>query len=97
MTETYKELTLEFTRQPTVFQNPNPTVPLAAVVQFATNKKVKTTVELWDGEKRLAITFDQNPEEGLPIRPIAPQPFVVLFAPDRERAGAGPRAVAERY
>ncbi len=72
MPETIKELTLKFTRRPTVFQNPNPTVPLAAVVQFAANKRVETTVELWDGERRSAITFDQNPEDGLPIVGMRP-------------------------
>ncbi len=67
MIATVKELTLAFTQLPTVIQNPNPTVPLAAVVQFTANHHVRTTVELWDGDRRWAIKFDQNPAEGLPI------------------------------
>ncbi len=67
MIERVQERTLEFTHLPTVIQNPNPTVPLAAIVQFSANRNVQTTVELADGDRRWTIEFDQNPAEGLPI------------------------------
>jgi len=58
---------LKFTTSPTVFQNPNPTVPLAAVVQFSASNAVQTIVQLSDGNRQWEIKFDQNPEDGLPI------------------------------
>ena len=67
MIEAVKERALEFTQTPTIFQNPNPTVPLAAVVQFAANQEVQTTVEVADGKRRWTIQFDRNPADGLPI------------------------------
>lgn len=67
MTENEQERSLTFTQAPTVFQNPNPSVPLAAVVQFSASRNVQTTVELSDGARTWAIKFDQNPIAGLPI------------------------------
>jgi hypothetical protein len=72
MIENVQEQTLAFIQAPTVFQNPNPSVPLAAVVQFAANKSVQTTVELSDGDRTWAIKFDQNPAAGLPIVGMRP-------------------------
>lgn len=70
MTEKLNDL--KFTKSPTVFQNPNPTVPLAAVVQFSASQDVQTTVELSDGVKQWELKFDQNPADGLPIVGMRP-------------------------
>jgi len=67
MSMTVQEQTLEFTTAPTIAQNPNPTVPLAAVLQFSANQAVKTTVELADGNRQWTIDFAQDPAAGLPI------------------------------
>ncbi len=72
MFTTTQEETLAFTESPAVFQNPNPTVPLAAVLHFSANRAVQTTIELVDGDRQWSITFDQNPSEGLPIVGMRP-------------------------
>ena len=40
---------LTFIKEPTIFQNPNPTVPMAAIVQFEASEPVETTLLISDG------------------------------------------------
>ena len=58
-----------FTVSPSISGNPNPKVPLAAILSFTADKKVKTTVEVSDGEREWEIYFDDSykPQDGLPI------------------------------
>ena len=41
-----------FLEGPTLVQNPNKAVPLAAVLSFKASEPVETTAELFDGERR---------------------------------------------
>jgi len=65
---------LEFTSPPRVEQNPNPRVPLVAVLHFETDQAVSTTVQIDDFDGRRNIQFDTstNPETGLPILGMKP-------------------------
>ncbi|MBW1863218.1 MAG: aryl-sulfate sulfotransferase, partial [Deltaproteobacteria bacterium] len=58
-----------FTAGPTISGNPNPRVPLAAILRFTADKEVQTTVKVSDGEREWKIDFDDSykPEDGLPI------------------------------
>lgn len=64
-----------FVEQPTIIQNPNPRVPLAAVLRFETNAPVSTTVTLSDGRQTWDLMFPAgryDPAEGLPIVGMRP-------------------------
>ena len=63
-----------FTMLPAVEQNANPRVPLAAVVRFAADRPVWTTVEVSDGDRQWQVSFDRsrNPQDGLPILGLRP-------------------------
>ena len=58
-----------FLKAPAIIQNPNPKVPLAAILTFTANNRVQIRVKLFDGERRWEILFDNSrkPESGLPI------------------------------
>ncbi len=58
-----------FLQGPSVVQNPNPAVPLAAVLSFETDQRVATTVSVSDGEREWDIAFDrqQDPQQGLAL------------------------------
>ena len=58
-----------FSADPTVIQNPNPAVPLAAVLSFAVDQPVETTVTVSDDDRTWDIEFDEGrePQAGLPI------------------------------
>ncbi|MDM8564445.1 aryl-sulfate sulfotransferase [Candidatus Halobeggiatoa sp. HSG11] len=63
-----------FTVLPTIHQNPNPSVPLAAVIKFATDEPVHTVINVSDGKRVWDIEFDSSykPAEGLPIIGMRP-------------------------
>ena len=65
---------LRFTASPTILQNPNPSVPLAAIVRFEVNQPVCTVVEVSDGEYRWALWYDntQDTRKGLPVIGMRP-------------------------
>ena len=63
---------LRFTVPPTVSPNPNPGVPLAALLRFCVNKPVRTVVSVSDGERQWDLHFDRPPERGLPILGMRP-------------------------
>ena len=58
-----------FHTQPTIRPNPNPAVPLAAIVSFETTEPVHTTLTVSDGEREWSLQYpaDRNPAEGLPV------------------------------
>lgn len=65
---------LEFTTSPTIEQNPNPQVPLVAVLYFETDEAVTTTVRVsdFDGDRILEFGASDNPAAGLPILGLKP-------------------------
>ena len=60
---------LAFTSAPLIEQNPNPAVPLAAVLAFDSRGAVATRVDFADGERTWSVDFGRVPGEGeiLPI------------------------------
>ena len=58
----------------TVEPNPNPAVPLAAVVKFVTKSPVKTTISVTDGANEWTLDYDfsQDPREGLAVVGMRP-------------------------
>lgn len=83
-----------FTAPPTVSPNPNPAVPLAALVRFSANKPVQTTIEVSDGEREYEIAYDEshNPEEGLAVLGMRPNRRHQLRVSIRDAAGNVSRA-----
>ena len=67
----------EFLEPPAVSTNPNPKVPLAAVVTFSTSPPVHTTIEVSDGSQEWTLEYDETHDytAGLPV---------VGMRPDRE-------------
>lgn len=55
--------------EPRVFQNPNPAVPLAALVQFEAEAYLHTKLTIDNGDCVRTLTFDANDDvaSGLPI------------------------------
>lgn len=58
-----------FQTQPTIRANPNPAVPLAAIVSFEAAQPVQTTLTVSDGGRQWTLDYpaDRNPAEGLPV------------------------------
>ena len=65
---------LSFLSPPRMEQNPNPAVPLAAVLSFESLDAVATRVDFDDGERTWSIDFDRVPDERelLPILGMRP-------------------------
>jgi hypothetical protein len=63
-----------FVEPPKVEANPNPRVPLAALVSFSVGEPVATVLEVSDGDVSLKRTFgqDDRPEHGLPVLGMRP-------------------------
>ena len=63
-----------FVEAPEVQQNPNSSVPLAAVLTFEADRPVDVTVEVSDGERSFELTFGQDADAsaGLPIIGMRP-------------------------
>jgi hypothetical protein len=49
---------LTFVQAPRVLPNPNPRVPLAALIEFETSQPVKAWVDVDDGQRRWTLDFD---------------------------------------
>ncbi len=64
----------EFTSAPIISPNPNPAVPLAAVVRFAAAEPVQTTLSVTDGTHSWDVDYDatHNPTDGLAIIGMRP-------------------------
>ena len=65
---------LAFSSAPSIEQNPNPAVPLAAVLAFDSRGAVATRVDFAEGERTWSVDFDRVPGEGeiLPILGMRP-------------------------
>lgn len=65
---------MRFESEPVLVQNPNPKVPLAAVLSFRVSEPVRTRVEISDDDRSWRIEFDQSqsPAAGLPILGMRP-------------------------
>ncbi|MEM9235105.1 MAG: aryl-sulfate sulfotransferase, partial [Pseudomonadota bacterium] len=65
---------LKFTTPPTIYQNPNPIVPLAAIIEFEANRPVETTFSLNDGRDSWTLQYgaDQSTTAGLPVTGMRP-------------------------
>ncbi|MEM7127117.1 MAG: aryl-sulfate sulfotransferase [Chloroflexota bacterium] len=65
---------LDFTSNPTITPNPNPTVPLAAVVTFTPSRPCETILSISDGANRWDARYasTHNPADGLPVVGLRP-------------------------
>ncbi len=63
-----------FTMRPRIKSNPNPRVPLAAVLSFVADRKVQTHVTINDGRRQWELHFSKetNPAGGLPLLGFRP-------------------------
>jgi arylsulfate sulfotransferase len=63
-----------FQAPPTIQQNPNPGVPLAAIVRFTANQAVRTTLEVSGGGRQWKVEYPESakPESGLPLLGMRP-------------------------
>ena len=79
-----------FTEKPTVSANPNPQVPLAAVLRFKTDRPVTTAIRITDGTHDFELKFDNswNPPEGLPVVGMRPDRRHELRVIIRDDSGA---------
>ncbi|MFZ4666511.1 MAG: aryl-sulfate sulfotransferase [Prochlorotrichaceae cyanobacterium] len=85
---------LEFTQLPSISANPNPRVPLAALLQFATREPVETIVEVRntnpnDRQSAWTLNFDttQDPQAGLAIVGMRPNSTYELTIAIQDSAG----------
>ena len=60
---------VDFVEPPRVKPNPNPRVPLAAIVEFKASEPVSTTLAISDGRHRWTLEYgpDRDPVKGLPV------------------------------
>jgi len=65
---------VKFLSPPSIRQNPNPNVPLAALLTFVIDEPLETLVQIADKDRTWDIRFDSNrcPLEGLPILGMRP-------------------------
>ncbi len=63
-----------FTVAPSIEANPNPQVPLAAVIRFSADRPVGTAITVHDTIHRFELHYDAShrPEEGLPVVGMRP-------------------------
>ena len=63
-----------FTSEPQISRNPNPRVPLVAIIRFAASEPVSTRISLADGERNWTIDFAaaDAPGDGLAILGMRP-------------------------
>jgi arylsulfate sulfotransferase len=78
-----------FTVPPTISPNPNPKVPLAAVLQFTATEPVDTLVEVSDGVNEWTLEFEetQDSQAGLPIIGMRPDRSHTLTVTIRDADG----------
>ena len=64
-----------FTTLPDVAANPNPKVSQAAVLKFAADQPVHTTIQVSDGTNQWELNYDdtKDPAEGLPVIGMRPE------------------------
>jgi arylsulfate sulfotransferase len=86
-----------FVDPPQVAPNPNPAVPLAAVVRFQADRPVETRLEVSDGAHRWVLTYDEthHPAEGLAVVGLRPGRRHRLHVSIRDAAGRVAHAAQE--
>lgn len=89
----------EFTQLPTISANPNPRVPLAGLLQFATREPVETIVEVRNTDPNdrqspwtLKFKTNQNPQAGLAIVGMRPDRHYELHITIQDSSGNQTRA-----
>ena len=60
---------LVFISTPAITANPNPSVPLGAILKFETNRPAHTSLRITDGKNACSVNFnyDEDPSKGLAI------------------------------
>ena len=78
-----------FTTPVKIEQNPNPSVPLAGVVSFATDEPVETSIQVSDGQNEWILEYDQTqePKQGLPVIGMRANRFHKISVVVRDLAG----------
>jgi hypothetical protein len=78
-----------FITTPQISPNPNPTVPLGAVLKFATDEPVTATIVLSDGTHTWELHFDpeDDPSQGLPIIGMRPDRQHTIAIEVQDQAG----------
>ena len=79
----------KFVRPPVVSANPNPAVPLAAVLTFTADQPVSTAVAVSDGKHSWQLTYDAShrPENGLAVIGMRPDRKHRIEVQIRDAAG----------
>ena len=86
-----------FEARPEATGNPNPHVPLAAILRFEADRPVTSRVAIRDGERAWTLQFppEANPRDGLPIlglRPGRRHVFTVTIVDDAGRSATHPHS-----
>lgn len=78
-----------FTTNPTINPNPNPAVPLAAIVKFTASEAVLTTLDVSDGKNEWQLQFEsvKQPAAGLPVVGMRPDRVHQIRVSIRDGAG----------
>ena len=78
---------LVFISTPTISANPNPSVPLGAVLKFETNRPVHTKICITDGENAWcgSFNYDEEPSKGLAIVGMRPGRIHRIHVEARDR------------
>ncbi|HEY3131906.1 MAG TPA: aryl-sulfate sulfotransferase [Acidobacteriota bacterium] len=78
-----RDISPRFLRAPSIAPNPNPRAPLAALVEFVTDRPVWAKLKVSDGAKSRLISFDGywNRKQTLPILGLSPgKRYSILLA-----------------
>ena len=85
----------EFTVAPTLVPNPNPEVPLAAIVRFTPSSTITTRVTITTGDRSWSVDFgaETDPSKGLPLIGFYPGQRHSVLVEIRDAADTVTRAV----
>lgn len=80
---------LVFISTPTISANPNPSVPLGAILKFETNRPVHTSIRITDGRNTWFVNFsyDEDPSQGLTIVGMRPDRIHTIDVEAKSRKG----------
>ncbi len=92
---------MHFIERPTIKRNPNPRVPLAAVVFFRTSEPCRARIDIRDPDRRWSVEFglEHLPSQGLPIlgmRPDRDHELRVTLLPNSGGEVAAPEPLHHR-
>ena len=93
--------TPQFLAQPTVLLNPNPAAPLAAILDFATDRPVLVELYLYDGRAARLLTTTKSPANQfilpvLGLRPDTNHAVTVSITDDAGRKATWPQPIVFR-